>query len=83
LADISERNHQVAQMARIYRDAFRVVVWLGESNSASSTAMNMLLAAGLGLEPLIAYRSLFTDRSISAPNTFAEFFCFFVLRLLE
>jgi hypothetical protein len=56
-------------MGRIYHDASRVVVWLGESISDSSTAMNMLREAGLGPESLVVYRRLFADRSINASNT--------------
>lgn len=32
--DISEKNHQVAQMREIFLDAERVVVWLGEEGTA-------------------------------------------------
>jgi hypothetical protein len=34
--DTLERNHQVGQMGRIYREAQRVVVWLGESDAEST-----------------------------------------------
>ncbi|KAI1754188.1 heterokaryon incompatibility protein-domain-containing protein [Xylaria castorea] len=41
--DATERNHQVQQMARIYRQAHRVVVWLGPSTHEMSLAMGSLI----------------------------------------
>ncbi|KAI0548077.1 heterokaryon incompatibility protein-domain-containing protein [Xylaria curta] len=41
--DTGERNHQVQQMARIYGQAQRVVVWLGESTHETSIAMGSLI----------------------------------------
>jgi hypothetical protein len=41
-ADMSERCEQVLLMAEIYRQADRVVGWLGEEENDSSVAMNML-----------------------------------------
>jgi hypothetical protein len=41
-ADMSERSEQVLLMAEIYRQADRVVAWLGEEENDSSVAMNML-----------------------------------------
>jgi hypothetical protein len=38
--DISEKNHQVAQMREIFLDAEQVVVWLGEEGTAQS-AINL------------------------------------------
>ena len=40
--DVQERNHQVAQMGEIYRQATRVVAWLGISDSQSSQAISVL-----------------------------------------
>ena len=34
--NIEERNHQVAQMGRIYTEAKQVAVWLGESDENNS-----------------------------------------------
>ena len=42
--DHVEKAHQVAQMAKIYRKAARVLAWLGESSDA---ALNMTLALDL------------------------------------
>ncbi|KAH7196324.1 heterokaryon incompatibility protein-domain-containing protein [Fusarium flagelliforme] len=41
-ADMSERCEQVLLMAEIYRQADRVIAWLGEEENDSSVAMNML-----------------------------------------
>jgi hypothetical protein len=71
-ADVNERNHQVTQMGKIYRNASRVVVWLGESDSASSTAIKMLREAGLG--NIVAYGSLFRNYSIGALNDLHSIF---------
>jgi Heterokaryon incompatibility protein (HET) len=40
--DTLERNHQVNQMALIYRQAQRVVIWLGTEKSNSRMALNFL-----------------------------------------
>jgi len=40
--DISERNHQVQQMADIYSQASRVLVWLGTATPQSRLAMSHL-----------------------------------------
>jgi Heterokaryon incompatibility protein (HET) len=60
-ADLNERNHQVTQMGKIYRNASTVVAWLGEPDSASSAAIKMLLEAGLGRASRVAYPILFRD----------------------
>ncbi|KAI1298675.1 heterokaryon incompatibility protein-domain-containing protein [Xylaria venustula] len=41
--DTSERNHQVQQMAEIYRGAQRVLVWLGPSTHEMDLAMLFLM----------------------------------------
>ncbi|KAI0186970.1 heterokaryon incompatibility protein-domain-containing protein, partial [Xylaria flabelliformis] len=41
--DTTERNHQVQQMARIYGQAQRVVVWLGPSTHETSIAMGSFI----------------------------------------
>lgn len=41
-ADLGERNHQVHQMANIYRAARQVVCWLGPETSMSSRTMEFL-----------------------------------------
>ncbi|KAI0857118.1 heterokaryon incompatibility, partial [Xylaria cubensis] len=41
--DVAERNRQVQQMARIYGQAQRVAVWLGQSTHAMSIAMGSLV----------------------------------------
>ena len=40
--NIHERSHQVAQMAQIYQEATRVVVWLGAPDSSSAIAFELL-----------------------------------------
>lgn len=37
-----EKNHQVRQMYKIYSEAWRVLIWLGESDNASDYAMGRL-----------------------------------------
>jgi hypothetical protein len=73
-ADLNERNHQVTQMGKIYRNASRVVVWLGESDSASSTAMEILQEAGFGNESDEAYWRLLSNHSIDALNNIHSIF---------
>jgi hypothetical protein len=41
-ADVSERNHQVCLMGRIYSQAENVVVWLGPAANDSDLAMDAL-----------------------------------------
>lgn len=40
--DIHERNYKVTQMAQIYEQAERVVVWLGPSDASSKLAFDLL-----------------------------------------
>ncbi|KAI1281681.1 heterokaryon incompatibility protein-domain-containing protein [Xylaria sp. FL0933] len=40
--DATERNHQVQQMAKIYRGAQRVLVWLGPPTDEMTLAMSLL-----------------------------------------
>lgn len=40
--DVNERNHQVTQMGRIYRNAKGVIAWLGASDAASDLAARVL-----------------------------------------
>lgn len=40
--DISEKNHQVSLMKRIYSEALSTIVWLGPGDSTSDRAMDML-----------------------------------------
>lgn len=47
-SNISERNHQVRQMAEIYSRATRVVAWLGLSTVSSQLAMGFLREMYLG-----------------------------------
>jgi hypothetical protein len=72
--NIEERNHQVTQMGNIYSKASRVVVWLGESDASSSTAMGMLREAGLGKEFSVVYWRLFRNYSINALNDIRSIF---------
>jgi hypothetical protein len=37
--NVSERNHQVSQMGEIYRNAQRVVIWLGLASADSASAL--------------------------------------------
>jgi hypothetical protein len=41
-SDTEERRHQVGIMSRIFRDAFEVIVWLGQGWDDSSLAMRVL-----------------------------------------
>ena len=43
---LDERSSQVALMGEVYRDAARVVVWLGEKDAAAETAMRLLEEIG-------------------------------------
>jgi len=56
--DTKERMHQVSQMASIYHQATRVVVWLGEGWDGSNMAMELLRKLGddanLHLDPSLA-----------------------------
>ncbi|KAI0410534.1 HET-domain-containing protein [Xylaria grammica] len=45
--DISERNHQVGLMGRIYSTAKHVVAWLGEANSRDEDILRVIEASGL------------------------------------
>jgi hypothetical protein len=45
-SSVSERNEQVALMADIYRDANKVIVWLGEGSEATDRAINLLKQIG-------------------------------------
>ncbi|GAW23816.1 hypothetical protein ANO14919_133930 [Xylariales sp. No.14919] len=45
--DISERNHQVGLMGRIYSTAKHVVAWLGEANSRDEDILHVIEASGL------------------------------------
>ncbi|KAK4450296.1 heterokaryon incompatibility protein-domain-containing protein [Podospora aff. communis PSN243] len=42
-SDVTERNHQVTLMSRIYSGATRVVIYLGEAAHGSDVAMDFLL----------------------------------------
>ncbi|KAG4440979.1 hypothetical protein IFR05_003543 [Cadophora sp. M221] len=42
--DVNERNHQVTQMGEIYSRAESVILWLGEGNSATGSAIRVLSA---------------------------------------
>ncbi|KAH6671499.1 heterokaryon incompatibility protein-domain-containing protein [Plectosphaerella plurivora] len=48
--DNAEKSHQVARMDRIYRLAYRVVVWLGTSGDGSDKAMAALRYLGEQVE---------------------------------
>lgn len=49
-ADLREREREVARMATIYREAQRVVAWLGEEADDSQLAMNVIENTGLNVE---------------------------------
>ncbi|KAK0610783.1 heterokaryon incompatibility protein-domain-containing protein [Immersiella caudata] len=44
-SDVSERNHQVQQMAEVYSRAKQVVAWLGLGNASSESAIGFLREA--------------------------------------
>ena len=56
--DVSERNHQVSQMGRIYQSATGVLAWLGLLDDSSIVAIEYLSEFGMELEEL---RRLNTD----------------------
>lgn len=60
--DISERNHQVGMMSRIYRAAVRVVVWLGMESKDTRAAFDIIAFA----------RRLLSRCAPSAPLTTRE-----------
>jgi hypothetical protein len=68
-ADLDERRHQVSLMGRIYGQASRVVVWLGEGWNGSDTAMEFLRRLGedktlhlvASLEPNLCVNGLRVD----------------------
>ncbi|KAK0716711.1 heterokaryon incompatibility protein-domain-containing protein, partial [Apiosordaria backusii] len=43
-ADTNEKNHQVQQMARIYKGAWRVLAWLGPARPGSNKAIGLVKA---------------------------------------
>ena len=45
--DNSEKEHQILSMAKIYSQANRVIVWLGEAEDNSDEALKALRAAGM------------------------------------
>ncbi|KAJ4988577.1 ankyrin and HET domain-containing protein [Stagonosporopsis vannaccii] len=45
-SDVNERSHQVAEMHRIYSQAWRVVVFLGEAWEACDTAIELMKFVG-------------------------------------
>jgi hypothetical protein len=45
-SSVSERNEQVAFMTDIYRDANKVIVWLGEGSEATDRAIDLLNQIG-------------------------------------
>ncbi|TFB01524.1 hypothetical protein CCMA1212_006209 [Trichoderma ghanense] len=47
-ADLIEKNHQIAQMNMIYTVASKLVIWLGESSSDSTLAMEWINYLGRG-----------------------------------
>jgi Heterokaryon incompatibility protein (HET) len=61
--DALEKNTQVTRMADIYRQAFRVVVWLGSESSNSKLAMSTLDYLGAQVETLTM------DGRLSSPNS--------------
>ncbi|KAJ4296336.1 hypothetical protein N0V90_006381 [Kalmusia sp. IMI 367209] len=43
-ANLPERGHQVQLMSEIYKDALKVVVWLGAENSSTCASLNLIRA---------------------------------------
>jgi hypothetical protein len=73
--NISERNHEVKRMGKIYKLAQRVVVWLGPASWSSAMGLELLAALGEKIVPSAGCGML-----LSAPlanrseysNTFSE-----------
>lgn len=55
--DIVERNNQVQQMARIYKEARHVHIWLGASNEPSEIAMEFLKSVNARVEQCMMSQS--------------------------
>ncbi|KAF4628981.1 hypothetical protein G7Y89_g9168 [Cudoniella acicularis] len=62
-SDIHERNHQVAQMGRIYKSASEVVVWLGLPDADSSLAFGVLADPSRWNELFIQQPTIQVNRS--------------------
>jgi hypothetical protein len=61
--DVSERNHQVAQMGTIYKRSVRCVAWLGLSDSLIKDAFTWLVETQDIETVSMTYNSLFYDKS--------------------
>jgi hypothetical protein len=53
--NIPERNHQVTLMSKIYTQAKRVVVWLGESDDSSDFCIDQINLGGSRMEALESF----------------------------
>ncbi|PMD16130.1 HET-domain-containing protein [Hyaloscypha hepaticicola] len=61
-ANMTERNHQVSQMSKIYSCAEQVLVWLGPETSFSDQAMRFLADMAYGMIPSMAWdKPVFED----------------------
>lgn len=69
--DVKERNHQVTQMGNIYTRSWRVVAWLGLSNSLSSEAIKLISSFdNLSLKRALKEIRTFTPLQIEAITSF-------------
>ncbi|KAK0657837.1 heterokaryon incompatibility protein-domain-containing protein [Cercophora newfieldiana] len=67
-ADDQEKGHQVHRMAVIYRGAYRVVVWLGPEDAATSRTMQLLEYVGHQIEVLQGPDDYYIPALTTAPN---------------
>ncbi|KAL9093904.1 MAG: hypothetical protein Q9165_003827 [Trypethelium subeluteriae] len=59
--DVAERTSQVSQMARIYRQAEAVTVWLGKEEADTALAIQSMRRLALDVEELIDHYSEFYE----------------------
>jgi hypothetical protein len=62
-SNTNERNHQVSQMGQIYRNARRVVVWIGMPDPWSSSAIKFLAKNGKDGDMTERYQTMAMHRS--------------------
>ena len=80
----AERGHQVLRMADIYRQASRVIIWLGPERDDSALAMQELNVLGSTIEvdwstylikPLSGFKRLWIWQEVRLANTGALIIC--------
>jgi hypothetical protein len=69
--DLDDKREQIGQMDKIYRNATRVIIWLGQGDNATTRALSLLKwklpVYKLGLHlPFLRYRSKYALASLRA-----------------